>query len=312
MHKQLELHDGPLRCALRSRSAAIHDLVLDDGRGEPFRPLAEAPWRDEPEAASDADVPAHRRSLGGEWACFPFGRTAFDPVVHGFATDHDWQLERLSDASARAVIDLPDACPFEGITREITLEGSTGTVTVDLTVLPRISATIPCGLHPIIGPPETVGRFSLDVGFDHGETFPVLFEPGASRLAIDRRFDDLAALPLEMGGTASLADLFDTTGEDAAQVHGLSSGSATVRFPDSGACFDLLWQPEHFPSLLLWVSNRGRRSRPWNGRFRGLGVEPIHGRFVADDEGVRIDGGIAFSAGVPWTTRYAMRLTRTG
>ena len=37
----------------------------------------------------------------------------------------------------------------------------------------------------------------------------------------------------------------------------------------------LTWQKEHFPSLLLWISNRGRKMPPWNGRHLALGMEPI-------------------------------------
>jgi hypothetical protein len=37
----------------------------------------------------------------------------------------------------------------------------------------------------------------------------------------------------------------------------------------------LRWQVEHFPSLLLWFSNRGRKVSPWNGRHLAIGIEPV-------------------------------------
>ncbi|MCB8828816.1 hypothetical protein LJD47_27785, partial [Escherichia coli] len=39
------------------------------------------------------------------------------------------------------------------------------------------------------------------------------------------------------------------------------------------------WQKEHFPSVLLWYSNRGRRAYPWNGNHLALGVEPVCAAF---------------------------------
>ena len=38
-------------------------------------------------------------------------------------------------------------------------------------------------------------------------------------------------------------------------------------------------QLRRLPSLLLWMSNRGRKYDPWNGRNLCLGVEPIASAF---------------------------------
>src|SRR4029077_3454847 len=47
----------------------------------------------------------------------------------------------------------------------------------------------------------------------------------------------------------------------------------------SGAGSGATGTRESLPSLLLWMSNRGRKYDPWNGRNLCLGVEPIASAF---------------------------------
>jgi hypothetical protein len=75
----------------------------------------------------------------------------------------------------------------------------------------------------------------------------------------------------------------------------------------------LNWQKEHFPSLLLWISNRGRPMPPWSSRHLALGMEPICSPFGLGPATALADNPIArsgtptarsFKAGETFVTHY--------
>lgn len=43
------------------------------------------------------------------------------------------------------------------------------------------------------------------------------------------------------------------------------------------------WDRDILPSLMLWISDRGAEDPPFNGRYRGLGVEPLAAAFDLAD-----------------------------
>ena len=65
-------------------------------------------------------------------------------------------------------------------------------------------------------------------------------------------------------------------------------GHASILNTAEGYRVRLSWNPEHYPSTLLWFSNRGRQMPPWNGRHLALGLEPICAAF---DLGTQISAG---------------------
>jgi len=73
---------------------------------------------------------------------------------------------------------------------------------------------------------------------------------------------DASRLPLE-ADTEELLQLDDI------------DGTAALANEAEGYRVRLTWQKEHFPSLLLWYSNRGRRIAPWSGRHVAIGIEPV-------------------------------------
>lgn len=284
-------------------AAAIHRLVFTLGDGRRIQPLAEAPWQSDAETTGDDSIPAHLRHLGGEWACVPFERTPADPVVHGFGTDNRWRPLSVAPHSTRWEIVYPANHPIERLTR--TVAGVTGrpALAVTLNVLPRRDCVLPVGLHPILKLPEPGEAIGVEARFSYGKTFPVEFEAGVSRLAPNRRFRSLEALPLAAGGTADLAKLCHRTTEEAFQLFGIA-GDLRVTYPRQRYALRLRWNAGDLPTCLFWLSAGGRQGKPWRGRFRGLGVEPLAAQFARQSgEGV-IRGGHDFRAGQIWTTSY--------
>ena len=43
--------------------------------------------------------------------------------------------------------------------------------------------------------------------------------------------------------------------------------------------FKMKWNPEHFTSVLMWLSNKGREEYPWNSEHVTFGLEPITSTF---------------------------------
>merc|ERR1711924_191292 len=109
-------------------------------------------------------------------------------------------------------------------------------------------------------------------------------------------------------------------GENLVQLAGgrpdMDSNFATVTLvdQDAGCATTVSWNANDCPSCLLWLSNRGRSTFPWNGTHCALGVEPICAAF---DLGTAVSTNpknpiaasgvptcIQFKASETWTTRY--------
>lgn len=285
--------------------AALHRLVLKLDDGREVTPLAEAPWQGEAETTADASIPAHLRHLGGEWACVPFGRSGVDPVVHGYGTDNMWRLTRADAHAGEWQIDYPADHPIERLTRTVAGVPGKAAVAFTLSVLPRRDCVLPVGLHPILTLPQPGEDIRIEAEFAHGETFPVVFERGVSLLAPARRFISLDALPLAAGGAGNVAGLSHRATEEAFQIFGVS-GSLRVVYPRQRYAVLLEWSAADFPTCLFWMSAGGRRQKPWNGRFRGLGVEPLAASFAERAGEGAITGGRAFRAGEIWTSIHSL------
>ncbi len=287
--------------------AMLHHLVLVLEDGTRVAPFAEAPWHDDPAIMQDGTIAAHLRHLGGEWPCVPFGRTQTDAVFHGFGTDNAWSFAGEKDGVSLFEIVYPQGHPVERMTR--TVAGIPGKAAVGFAVTAHIRAEchLPVGLHPVFAIPEAGEPFAVEAAFGHGRTFPALFEPGVSQLAVGARFDSLEALPLANGSTRPLAELARETTEEAAQIFDVG-GRVSLSYPRRGYRVHLDWNPADFPTCLFWLSAAGRASKPWNGRFRGIGVEPLAASFGEDGVGKAGPGNGTrhFRAGETWTARYAV------
>ena len=187
-------------------------------------------------------------------------------------------------------------------------------IDVELRIEVRRDCRLPIGLHPTLRLPVAGGRARLEPGrFDHGRTYPTIFEPAAPLFAENARFPSLAAVPARDGRTidATRLPLADET-DELLQLNGID-GTAALANEAEGYRFRLTWQKEHFPSLLLWLSNRGRKMFPWNGRHVAVGIEPICSPFglgpgtaLADNPIARsgTPTALSFRAGQPFVTRY--------
>jgi hypothetical protein len=301
-------------------------FVLADGRQ--VSPLHIAPWAGEP--GSDA-LPGILRKLRGEWPCVPFGYSVSadgwpdewlqvmgepepNEEVHGHSSNHDWTWIESDHRSLSLALDYPETSPVARVERTVTPDPAAPAVDIEFRIVVRRACRLPIGLHPVFRLPAEARAAELELGaFDHGRTYPNDVEPGAPPFAKDAIFSSLNAVPTRAGGTVDASRLplaADT--EELLQIQGLDGTIALANHAE-GYRVKLSWQKEHFPSLLLWYSNRGRKASPWNGRHVAIGVEPICSPFglgpataLADNPMVRsgIPTALEFAPERPFTTRY--------
>lgn len=264
-------------------------FLLPDGRQ--VSPLHVAPWFDDPDRTAQPPI---LQELRGEWPCVPFGTDAprtlpegwsatgetFDgaDIPHGHSSNAEWVFTDAAADRLTLTCDHPGTHPIRRLTRTIAADPKAPALDITLTVEARRPCRLPIGLHPTLRLPLTGQARLIPPSFRQGRTFPLDVEPGQGLLQPGATFSDLAEIPSRSGGNFSLAALpLPENTEELVQLCGVSGGFR-LQHPD-GWHVTLDWDTSHFPSLLLWISNRGRAYAPWNSRHVALGVEPVCAAF---------------------------------
>jgi hypothetical protein len=288
-----------------SAAAMLTDLVFDLPGG-PFRPLARAPWLDEPHAADDPDSDAktHLDVLGGEFPCVPFGGD------HGFGANTTWDIE--SDGRGiTARVSYPEGDPIRRLERRVTGTDGKCRLQLSLTVEARHDVRLPIGVHPILRLPEEPGGLTIDASFARGYTYP---GPQTTSAVADRHRSfadlwqvpgpekpvDLSRLPLADDRDSSLARRGI---DDVVMLCGARS-PVTVNYVGDDAELDIEWDDTLLPSVNYWYSDRGLPEAPWHGRYRGLGVEPASAYFDLGPT-ASVESNPVSDAGFPTTIMIA-------
>lgn len=289
-----------------------------------FQPMQVAPWADEPGA--DA-LPGILRRLRGDWPCVPFGTTERpanlpgdwtprepgDAWGHGHAANHDWAWADHPTGTPEApaltlTIEPPGPGPVARLTRQVQAVPDAPALDCTLTIEARAPAVLPVALHPTFR--LDTGRVRLHLHPQAVHAYPVAAEPGRSRLRPGARFETLAAAPLGDGGHLDLTRYpLPSDTEELLQCEA-PDGPVRLDHLDLGWSVTLDWDRTLLPDLMCWVSHRGRRHAPWNGRHLALGLEPVHGPFdlgrVADPppgHPLARRRGLALTPGVPLVIR---------
>jgi hypothetical protein len=312
---------------VQRHGAMLAPITFVLSNGLQASPMTIAPWAEEKLAEP---LPGVLQRLRGEWPCVPFGYSVTDPTspqewaalmgpaeadeeVHGHSSNRPWQWQGGDDHGLSLAIDYPETSPIRRLERAIRPDQDAPAVDIELTIHVRDACRLPMGLHATFRLPSEPGRARIEPSaFDNGRTYPGTVEPSSPLFAIDRTFAELGAVPGREGSTIDASRLpFAVDTEELLQLNGI--GSVALANEADGYRVRLHWQEEHFPSLLLWMSNRGRKAEPWSGRHVALGMEPICSPFGMGPATAAADNPIArsgtptardFVAGETFTTRY--------
>ena len=298
---------------------------LTEGRW--FRPFAQAPWG----GAGPDGLPGHMRWLGGEFPCLPFGVgglprqpvAPWDAILngdindppHGHAANDDWHAVAATPTHLELQLDYPEGHDIARVTRRIRASPDRPRLDLELTVEARRACRYPVGLHPILRLPDRPGALRLTAGFDIGLTYPAIVEPDRMLAEPGEQFRDLAMVPARGGGMVDLSRMPPGPAvEDVVQLLGVR-GPVQARFLDEAAMLELDWDHALLPACQVWVSDRALKTEPWNGSFRGLGLEPTAAAFdfaraaslarsPINDLGYATN--LAFAPESPTTIRYSL------
>lgn len=302
-------------------------FLLPDGRQ--VSPLHVAPWGNDPQRGT---LPEILQELRGEWPCVPFGSDAgrtlpegwsatgesFEgaEVPHGHGSNVHWQWGDWNDQGISLICHYPENHPVRLLRRRIVPDPQAPAVDIALDIEVRRACRLPIGLHPTFRLPARPGALRIEPGaYKRVHSFPGDVEPSAAFFKPDSHWSSLAEVEARSGAAVDAAQvpLTEDT-EDLLQLAGID-GTVALHYADEGFRARLSWQKEHFPSLLLWYSNRGRKAYPWNGRHLALGVEPVASAFdlgpmvsTADNPLSReaIGTSVAFEPSTTFTTRYRL------
>jgi hypothetical protein len=266
-------------------------FILPDGRE--VSPLHVAPWGQDPNRAT---LPPILQELRGEWPCVPFGSDArrslpadwaatgesFEgaQTPHGHSSNAHWAWGMCDDGQVNLQCVYPEHHPVRELRRRIVPDPRAAAIDITLEIRVRRRCRLPIGLHPTFRLSERPGSVVLETGeYDHVRSFPAEVETGRALFQPDRRSAVLQAIRTRDGNDidATQVPLRHST-EELLQLVG-ADGAFALHYRDEGFRARLAWQKEHFPSLLLWYSNRGRQAYPWEGKHLALGVEPVCSAF---------------------------------
>jgi hypothetical protein len=302
-------------------------FVLPDGRQ--VAPFQIAPWANE--AGSEA-LPGILQRLRGEWPCVPFGSDAdrapmgdwpgshsagtVDSSPHGFGSNNNWTFVEGGSGIALSIA-YPDGHPIASLERRVTPDANAAAIDFELVTNVRQDCELPLGLHPCFRVPAKPGAMRIEVGADvSGATFPIATD-ASSIFAQDQFLPRWNDVPLLDGSRLDVSRLplpYNT--EELLQLIDMP-GHAALWNSAEGYRVRLKWNREHFPSALLWFTNRGRTMSPWNGRHLALGLEPICSAFDLGQQISAADNPISrrgvattrkFTAGERFVTRYRVEV----
>lgn len=269
-----------------SLSAMLTDATFALPNG-PFRPFARAPWVGK---VDDPSITGHLRVLAGDFVGLPFGtggRKAAPHLpewgalltqpatgtIHGPVAHREWTIISGDDHSVTLALHYEPDSVVRRVERVISARSGEPALDFTMRVFARHKAPISAGLHPNFRLPETPGRLELKLDFQFGLT-----HPGQTAEGDPQEFGSLSSVPKD-GGRVDMSHVPLSPRTDRnVQLCGVSSPLTGI-YLDEGAGFELDWDRDLLPTLMIWHTDGGIGGEPWNNQFRAIGLEPLASAF---------------------------------
>jgi hypothetical protein len=224
----------------------------------------------------------------------------------------DWDWSKITPEEIELTCHYPEESDIEKLVRRVVPVPDRAAVDLELLIKARRRTRLPIGLHFTFCKPRTAATLRPGM-FRDAWTSPGPPYESTQAFAPNCRFHDLQRTPAR-GGDYLDATTFPLAveAEDLIQLNGMD-GSFDLDLHADHCRVSLAWNREHFPSVLLWFSNRGLRTPPWNGQHVALGIEPVCSAFGLGLEATRNDNPLArsgvntvleFEPAKPFRTRY--------
>jgi hypothetical protein len=199
--------------------------------------------------------------------------------MHGPAANDDWAVVEYCGNAATLALDGPLESPVERLERRIALAPDRPRVDIAVSIEMRRPARLPIAFHPILRLPENPHTLHLDADFALGLTYPGIIEPDRMVCEPGKTFTSLARLPGRSGDTVNLLSIpLGPRMEDVVMLAGVRE-PVRARFIEEGFELEIDWSRTLLPHCMAWIHDRGLDPHPWEGRFRGLGLEPMASAF---------------------------------
>ena len=293
MSSAVRIETATARGTVYPTAALFTDIEFKLPSGRWVQPMATAPW----EEVLDPAIPGHLRRLGGEFFCLPFGGggTVRDPVVgwqsltttppnepmHGPAANADWEIIAQDRHCVSLALDLPDDYVVSRIERRVALRPDHPSARSTVRLEIRRDGRVPVAFHPILRLPEDLSRLELSADFVQGFTYPAVIEPDRMACEPGQKFANLQHVPKRRGGSVDLSRLpIGQRVDDVVLLAGMN-GPLRATFRDDGYELTVDWPRHLLPHCLVWIHDRGIDVPPWNGAYRGIGIEPLAAAFDA-------------------------------
>jgi len=269
--------------------------------------------------------------MPSNWERIKYENSEGEP--HGFGSNSEWTLIKQTAQSIAIQCLYPEQSPVQKLIRVVRPDPNSPKVDFELQVIVKRDVNLPIGLHPVLD--TSGGSVILKPGkFNFGMTFPGLLEP-SSITTPGALFSLLQQVPVTKGGKNGLADFsrlprVENT-ENLLQLCGIDGSfdalvttSSKQEHKEKGTekpyqfTTKFRWDASHFPSVILWQSNKGRPAYPWSERFLGCGIEPVCAAF---DLGTRVSSqsnpinqrgvptAVLFKQNQAWTTKYSIEVS---
>lgn len=237
---------------------------------------------------------AFLRSLQGDFFCAPFGapqapvlpgpdwKGPWKPMQgmgdwqHGASSHLKWKVDCVENEEVILSLFPSGVRGIRHITRKIGV--ANGILQITDSVYAETEMCIPIGIHPILRLPSE-GEAKLHMPeFQECRTYPGDVDQSSVFVP------DVACAPTsvpcrngEILDATRLPLVADT--EELLWLGTVSEGRLCLENRAEQYEVELCWDSGMLPNCLLWYSNRGRKSEPWNGQNLCLGVEPIASAF---------------------------------
>ena len=266
--------------------------------GQKVKPLHEPEWLED-ESSQFNSLPGILQNLKGEFPCVPFGinspveelkhdwQSSYSekPYVvnepHGYCSNKNWELIDKNSNKLEFKINYPENDLVDYLTRSIQVnDNDPNQIICNLQIYVKEDCELPIGLHPMLRIPKNKSKIKIISGnFKFGLNYPGLVLKDKTLGAIGKEFSSLEKVEGFDGKYKDLSQPpFDGNFEDLFQLCGVD-GKMSLENYEENYKFDFVWNPNHFNSVLMWVSNKGREEYPWNSNHVTIGFEPITSAF---------------------------------